>query len=390
VLSRYELDREGLADALAPDFAGEPPYRFHQLWDGLYHRLAAPGELQELPRALRSRLEEADALRPALTLAAEQEADSGATVKWLFALDDGAEIETVLMRYPNRATVCVSSQAGCAMGCTFCATGQGGFSRQLTTGEIVEQVVWAARVARSSGARLSNVVFMGMGEPLANYGPVVRALRRLHGALGLSARHLTVSTVGVVPGIRRLATEGLPVKLALSLHAANDSLRSSLVPLNVRWPLQSLAEACTAYAEATGRRVSLEWALMDGVNDSPTALDELVAFARPLAAHVNLIPLNPTPGWPVLGSPPARVADFARRLGAAGITTTVRQTRGVAIAAACGQLAMRTAAPARAGRAGARGRDGRLSGQTGTIWNLANGSTAPSPRPSRTPSSSST
>ena len=388
--SRYDLDPEALARALEPALDGEPPYRFRQLWDGLYRRLADPSELQELPRALRVRLADADPLRPALSLAAELEADAGATVKWLFALRDGAEVETVLMRYPNRATVCVSSQAGCAMGCTFCATGQGGFSRQLTTGEIVEQVVWAARVARDSGARLSNVVFMGMGEPLANYGPVVRALRRLHGALGLSARHLTVSTVGVVPAIHRLAAEGLPVKLALSLHAANDSLRSSLVPLNARWPLESLAAACAAYAGATGRRVSLEWALMDGVNDTPTALEELVAFARPLAAHVNLIPLNPTPGWPVLGSPPARVACFAARLGAAGIATTVRQTRGVAIAAACGQLAMRSATPARAGRGGARGRGGNLSGQTGALWNLASGSTGPSPRPSRTPSSSST
>src|SRR5438067_7109169 len=191
--------------------------------------------MTDLPRALRARL--SDALVPALSLELESRSEGGDTVKWLWRLPDGTRIETVLMHYADRATVCVSTQAGCAMACGFCATGQAGFDRHLTTGEIVEQVVLAARRARTSGRRLSNVVFMGMGEPLANYGPVWRAVERLHDDVGLSARHITISTVGVVPGILRLAGERLPVNLAVSLHAANDALRDRLVPLNRRYPL---------------------------------------------------------------------------------------------------------------------------------------------------------
>jgi 23S rRNA (adenine2503-C2)-methyltransferase len=261
-------------------------------------------------------------------------------VKWLWSLVDGTRVETVLMHYAERSTVCVSSQAGCAMGCTFCATGQAGFDRQLTAGEIVEQVVRAGRRARDDGRRLSNVVFMGMGEPLANYEPTWAAVERLHADLGLSARHITVSTVGIVPGIRRLATEALPVNLAVSLHAADDELRDELVPINKRYPLSTLMDACAGYLLAKGRRLSFEWALIDGVNDRAVDVRNLVDRARslPLPAHVNLIPLNPTPGYAVRGTPSSRVREFCAELRLAGVNATVRRTRGTEIDAACGQL----------------------------------------------------
>lgn len=332
--TRYEPGREALAELLR----GHPRYRLDQLWSGLYEQLADPQDLTSLPRALRAEL--AEQLPPALRVVAESVSDGGETVKWLWALPDGAQIETVLMHYDARSTVCVSSQAGCAMGCTFCATGQGGFGRQLTTGEIVEQVVRAGRRARAQGRRLSNVVFMGMGEPLANYDATWRAVERLHGALGLSARHLTVSTVGIVPGIRRLAAEALPVNLAVSLHAADDARRDELVPINRRYPLSVLMDACSSYLLAKGRRLSFEWALIDGVNDRDVDADLLVERSRtlPLAAHVNLIPLNPTPGYPVQGTPPRRVRQFRDRLRAGGVNATIRQRRGTEIDAACGQL----------------------------------------------------
>jgi 23S rRNA (adenine2503-C2)-methyltransferase len=339
VPTRYDLERGALAALLD----GEPRYRVDQVWDGLYRHLAAPSELTSLPRGLRSRLDRE--LPPALTRVAESADRRGSTVKWLFALRDGARIETVLMRYRDRTTVCVSSQAGCAMGCGFCATGQAGFQRQLSAGEIVEQVVRAARRARDDGRRLGNVVFMGMGEPLANYDRVWAAVRRLHGDLGLSARHLTLSTVGLVPGIRRLAAEDLPVNLAVSLHAANDALRDQLVPVNTRYPLSVLMAACADHLRAKGRRLSFEWALIDGTNDRPSDARELAELARtlPLPAHVNLIPLNPTPGYPTRGTPPPAVDRFRRRLADLGVNATVRRNRGTDIDAACGQLAARVA-----------------------------------------------
>jgi 23S rRNA (adenine2503-C2)-methyltransferase len=337
VPSRYDLARDALADLLD----GEPRYRVDQVWDGLYRQLAEPAGLTGLPKALRSRL---DAELPtALAPVAESTDRHGDTVKWLFELDDGARVETVLMHYRDRTTVCVSSQAGCAMGCGFCATGQAGFRRQLTTGEIVEQVVLAARRARHGGRRLGNVVFMGMGEPLANYDRVWPAVERLHHDLGLSARHLTLSTVGLVPGIRRLAGEGLPVNLAVSLHAANDGLRDELVPVNRRYPLSVLVGACADYLRAKGRRLSFEWALIDGTNDRPSDARELAELARtlPLPAHVNLIPLNPTPGYPTRGTPREGVEHFRRLLAGLGVNATVRRNRGTDIDAACGQLAAR-------------------------------------------------
>jgi 23S rRNA (adenine2503-C2)-methyltransferase len=335
--SPYDLDRIALAEWLE----GQPSYRVDQVWRGLYEEGRRPAEMTNLPRSLRARLEEA--LPPSLRLLTESVSDGRQTVKWLWALADGARVETVLMRYRDRATVCVSSQAGCAMGCSFCATGQAGFSRHLTSGEIVEQVVAAKRAAGPE--RVNNVVFMGMGEPLANYDRVWAAVARLHDDMGLSARHLTLSTVGVVPGIRRLAREPLPVNLAVSLHAANDLLRSRLVPLNRRYPLAVLVEACRQYLAAKGRRLSFEWALIQGVNDRPADADELAGLALPLEAHVNLIPLNPTPGYPIRGTTPAGVRAFRDQLLALGVNATVRRNRGTDIDAACGQLAARGAGP---------------------------------------------
>ena len=330
--SRYDVDRDRLAEVLD----GQPRYRADQVWRGLYGQLRQPHEMTDLPKGLRGDLDAA--LPAALELAAESVSDDGETVKWLWSLADGRQVETVLMLYPDRATACVSSQAGCAMACGFCATGQAGFDRHLTVGEIVEQVVRASRRARDLDRRLSNVVFMGMGEPFANYDRTWAATVRIHDDLGLSARHLTISTVGIIPGIRRLAGEDLPVNLAVSLHAANDELRDELVPINRRYPLADLAAACEAYVDATHRRLSFEWALIDGVNDRPSDAAELAGYARALRAHVNLIPLNPTPGYPVLGSPRARVDEFAERLRSLGVNATVRRTRGTDIDAACGQL----------------------------------------------------
>lgn len=330
--SRYDWTRDDLADLLA----GEPRYRIDQVWQGLHQHGTDPEEWTNLPKALRARV--ATELTPALSPAAESVSDDGQTVKWLWTLADGRQIETVLMRYPDRATVCVSSQAGCAMGCTFCATGQAGFDRHLGVGEIVEQVIRARRRASADGQRLSNVVFMGMGEPFANYDRTWDAVRRIHGDLGIGARHLTLSTVGVVPGIRRLAEADLPVSLAVSLHLANDAERDHLVPINRRYPLAVLAEACEHYVTTTRRRLSFEWALIDGVNDTDRHARELADYARPLRAHVNLIPLNPTPGYAVRGTPPRRVREFADHLSEMGVNATVRRTRGTEIDAACGQL----------------------------------------------------
>lgn len=337
----YDLSQEDLALLLHD----EPAYRVRQVWHGLYQTLSLPSELTELPKPLRARLRDKAALQPSLRLARQSESGDAMTLKWLWSLYDGRKIETVLMHYPDRSTVCVSSQAGCAMGCGFCATGQAGFERNLTAGEIVEQVVRAKRVARHArGADTTrseslNVVFMGMGEPLANYERVWAAVERLHHDMGISARNLTLSTVGIIPGIRRLAVEALPVNLAVSLHAANDDLRDALVPINRRYPLAELADACRDYVEAKSRRLSFEWALIDGVNDRPSDARELADYVAPLRAHVNLIPLNPTPGYLTRGSARQVVEDFRDRLRALGVNATVRQNRGTDIAAACGQLA---------------------------------------------------
>jgi 23S rRNA (adenine2503-C2)-methyltransferase len=338
VVSPWTPDRAGWGELLD----GHPRYRLDQLWQGLYGQDRAPEEQTNLPKALRAEL--ARRVAPALTVVTERLGDGGDTVKWLWSLPDGERIETVLMHYRERSTVCVSSQAGCAMGCGFCATGQAGYRRNLTVGEILEQVVAARRAA--GGRRLSNVVFMGMGEPLANYEPLIESLHRIIADFGIGARHVTVSTVGLVPQMLRLAEEGLQVGLALSLHAANDALRSQLVPVNRRHPIEELVAACQLFRDRTGRRVSLEWAMIEAVNDRDEDAAELAEVAAAARAHVNLIPLNPTPGWPTVGSPPARISAFASRLRAAGVNVTVRANRGTEIDAACGQLAATAAGAA--------------------------------------------
>jgi 23S rRNA (adenine2503-C2)-methyltransferase len=337
-LTRYGAGPGEIGDLLAS--WGEKPYRARQLWDGLYRRRAPLEDLTDLGQGLRDRL--AVALPLELAPCTTQTADGGETAKWLWNAVAGAEVETVLMHYRDRATVCVSSQAGCAMGCTFCATGQAGFERHLTAGEIVEQV---ARAQHASRARVSNVVFMGMGEPLANFDATWAAVERLHDHFGISARHLTVSTVGVVPGIRRLADQALPVTLAVSLHAPDDGLRDQLVPLNRRYPLDEVLAAAGEYLDRSGRRLSFEYAMIDGVNDSPAQAAALARRLAGLGAHVNLIPLNPTACFGVPASPPERIARFAERLRAGGVNATVRRNRGTSIDAACGQLRARRRHP---------------------------------------------
>ncbi len=321
---------------------GQPAYRIDQLWQGLYQRDTAPDDQTNLPKALRAEL--AERVSPALASpVTERSADDDRTIKWLWALPDGAQVETVLMRYRERSTVCVSSQAGCAMGCGFCATGQAGYQRNLSVGEIVEQVVVARRA--TEGSRL-NVVFMGMGEPLANYDRLIESLHRIIADLGIGARHVTVSTVGLVPQMLRFAEERLQVGLALSLHAARDDLRTELVPINRRHPIEDLVAACQLFRERTGRRVSLEWAMIRDTNDTDRDADELAEVAKAARAHVNLIPLNPTPGWPTVGTAPERIEAFVERLRANGINATVRDNRGTDIDAACGQLAASASASA--------------------------------------------
>jgi 23S rRNA (adenine2503-C2)-methyltransferase len=341
--TRYGATRADIDALLAEREA--PRYRAEQAWDALYRQQVALEDATALPRALRAEL--ADALPLALEPVVEQTAHDGMTAKWLWScVRDHAQIETVLMRYPERATVCVSSQAGCAMGCTFCATGQAGFERHLDPGEIVEQVL---RAAQASPQRVSNVVFMGMGEPLANYDNTWAAVHRLHDDLGLSARRITISTVGVAPAMRRLAREDLPVTLAVSLHAPTDDERNQLVPLNRRYPISDVLDAAAEYAGARGRRVTFEYACIAGVNDSPAqaeALGRLLGrFPGPGGAHVNLIPLNPTAGFGGHAPATPSLHAFADRLRAHGVTATVRRNRGTDIDAACGQLRSREAMP---------------------------------------------
>ena len=327
---------------------GERPFRADQLSRQYFARLAEdPAQMTDLPQSVRQEL--ADALLPRL-LTAERElaCDDGTTRKALWRTFDGAYVESVLMRYPGRVTMCVSSQAGCGMACPFCATGQAGLTRNLSTAEIVEQVVAGARVlARGQvpggPGRVSNVVFMGMGEPLANYRSVVQALRRLTepspAGLGISARGVTVSTVGLVPAIGRLAAEGLPVTLAVSLHAPDDEARDELVPVNRRWKVAEVLDAAWRYADVTGRRVSIEYALIRDVNDQAWRADLLGGLLAGRLAHVNLIPLNPTPGSRWTASRPAAQDQFVARLETHGVPVTVRDTRGREIDGACGQLA---------------------------------------------------
>jgi 23S rRNA (adenine2503-C2)-methyltransferase len=344
-----DLDPDARRAAVAD--LGLPAFRADQLARHYFGRLEAdPAAMTDLPAAQRETLGSA-LLPPLVTPVTELTCDDGATRKTLWAGHDGTRAESVLMGYPDRATVCISSQAGCGMACPFCATGQGGLRRNLSTAEIVEQVRQAAAAARDGAlgkpARLSNVVFMGMGEPLANYRRVVDAVRRITepapSGLGISARGVTVSTVGLVPAIDKLAGEGIPVTLAVSLHTPDDELRDTLVPVNTRWKVSEVLDAARRYAETTGRRVSIEYALIRDVNDQPWRADLLGRLLRDRLgvkfAHVNLIPLNPTPGSEWDASPRPVQDEFVRRVQAAGVACTVRDTRGREIAAACGQLA---------------------------------------------------
>ena len=362
-----DLDEAGRAAAVAD--LGLPAFRGKQLANQYYGRLIAdPHQMTDLPAAVRDQV--ADALFPRLLDAVREiECDAGETRKMLWRAIDGTTFESVLMRYPQRNTVCISSQAGCGMACPFCATGQGGLTRNLSTAEILEQVRAAAVELRdrdgdgiagsARGGRLSNIVFMGMGEPLANYNRVLAAVRRITAApphgFGISARSVTVSTVGLAPAIRKLADERLGVTLALSLHAPDDELRDTLVPVNNRWKVSEALDAARYYADVTGRRVSIEYALIRDINDQPWRADllgkRLHGALGPLA-HVNVIPLNPTPGSEWDASPKAAEREFVRRVRERGVSCTVRDTRGREIAAACGQLA---ADGLTAGRRGAPG-----------------------------------
>jgi 23S rRNA (adenine2503-C2)-methyltransferase len=336
----YLTEPERLGEVLD----GEPSYRSAQLSEWLYqHPVMTTDAMTNLPAHLRTSL--ADQLWP-FALELEQTGDKGETRKWLFRTPDGSAIETVLMGYASRTTLCISSQVGCAMGCTFCATGQFGFDRHLDAGEIVAQVAYAnAALVESplprSPSRVTNVVFMGMGEPLANYRHTRESLRRMIEVMGMSARSITVSTVGFVPGMRKLVDEPWPVNLAVSLHSTIPSERTKLVPINDRYPIEDVVAAATDYYEAKGRRISLEWTLISGENDSDEEAIGLAKISRELKAHVNVIALNPTPLS--TDRPPDRdhVRRFMGTLSREGANVTLRDTRGQDIDAASGQLRLR-------------------------------------------------
>ncbi|MCL4232328.1 MAG: 23S rRNA (adenine(2503)-C(2))-methyltransferase RlmN [Dehalococcoidia bacterium] len=329
---------------------GQPRYRADQLLRGLYGGFATSiDDINGLPASLRARLAAEGYVAGIAQEAGHSQSEDGLTTKLLLRLDDGTLVETVLMQYPGapgshpRSTVCVSTQAGCAMGCVFCATGQMGFERNLRAEEIVSQVLHFARLLRARGEHVTNVVFMGMGEPLANYAETIRAVRLLTGArtFGLARRSITISTVGLVHGIDRLAGEGLQVGLAISLHAPNDALRQELIPTATPHSVGDLVAAARRFYHQTGRRVTFEYALIEGVNDTPELAAELGRVLHNLGVHVNLIPVNPTAG-PFVRPSRQRVLAFERALRAAGVNCTVRVEKGTEIAAACGQL--RTAA----------------------------------------------
>ena len=347
VRSLYDLTLDELQATLTE--WGEPVFRAKQIWEWLYVQLAAACDaMTNLPQPLRDRLGAAYPLGR-LTPRIDLLSSDGWTRKILFALPDRAQIETVLMEYETRNTVCVSTQAGCAMGCTFCATGQGGFQRNLTSGEIVEQVLFFERELRAASLhakqpvskhQITNIVLMGMGEPFANYTALLDALKRLSDPIGYNfgARRITVSTVGLVPMIERFAQERSQVNLAVSLHAATDELRASMLPINKRYPLEVLIPACRAYTETTRRRISFEWAMIKGVNDTPAQARALAQLLKGLLCHVNLIPLNPTHGYDGAASTRERIAAFRAILDEARIPNSLRVRRGIDIHAGCGQL----------------------------------------------------
>lgn len=335
----YDLNLDQLQEVLAA--WGEPAFRARQVWQGIYHNLwSKPEEFTNLSTSLRQRLFNEftfESLSPGETL----QSSDGETIKTLFRLPDERAIEAVLMRYESRRTLCISTQAGCAMGCVFCATGQMGFARHLTSGEIVEQVLYYARQLKQTGEVVTNVVVMGMGEPFHNYDNTLAAIDRLNHpeGLNLGARRFTISTVGLIPMIRRFATEDRQINLAISLHAADDALRASLLPIDKKYPLAELISACREYVDTTHRRVTFEWALIRDVNDTPEQARKLAGLIKGLLCHVNVIPLNPTQKYPGQATTRDRAEAFCAELDKAGIPATIRIRRGIDIQAGCGQLA---------------------------------------------------
>ncbi|KAB2903285.1 MAG: 23S rRNA (adenine(2503)-C(2))-methyltransferase RlmN [Anaerolineae bacterium] len=338
-INLYNITRNELKNLV--ESWGEPAYRASQIWEWLYqHKVSHPDEMTNLPKNLREKLN-TETYMGTLVLAAEKHSSDGYTAKYLFRLTDGQLIETVLMGYGDgRQTACISTQAGCAMGCVFCATGQMGFARHLTAGEIVEQALFLARNLQAEGKRLSNIVMMGMGEPLHNYDATRQAIDLLtsYQGLGIGQRHITISTVGLVPAMKKFADEGLQVGLAVSLHAATDDKRTPLLPINKRWPLEELINACRYYVEKTGRRITFEWALIAGRTDTVEQARALGRLLKGLKCHVNAIPLNPTDGYTGRPSDPAQVQKFVDTLAEFGVSCTIRVRRGIDIQAGCGQL----------------------------------------------------
>lgn len=335
-INLYTLSEGELKEALLT--MGQPAFRAKQVVEWVYQRgVTSFEEMSNLPKALRATLSERFSFGH-LTLKTSQVSKDG-TEKRLYALPDGKLIESVLMPYGDgRRTACISSQAGCAMGCTFCATGQMGFDRHLSAGEIFEQAQRFSSELQARGERLSNIVLMGMGEPFHNYESVIEALHMIMGRLGIGARRITVSTVGLVPKIKRFAQEGLQVKLAISLHATRDAERREIMPVNKRYPISELIEACHEFVKSTGRRVTFEWALIQGQNDSVEEATRLAHLLKGLLCHVNVIPLNPTAGYEGAPSDPQRVSRFIETLERLGTPATVRMRRGIDIDAGCGQL----------------------------------------------------
>ena len=337
-INLYDLDREALSVLLARwDYSD---YHAAQIWDYLYQQqITNISAMTDLRPALGQQLLAAARIDP-LTVQVAVDSSDGHTRKYLLQLGDGETIETVLMYFKGRATACISTQVGCAMGCVFCATGQMGFSRNLRPGEIVAQVLYISRFLRTKGETLRNIVLMGMGEPLHNYDATMTAMDIVMDPKGLSIapKHITLSTVGLVPGIKRLAAEERPFRLAVSLHGATDAERQALIPPARRWPLAELMAACHTYSQKRNRRIFFEWTLIEGKNDTPTQAHTLGKLLQGMHAHVNLIPLNPTHGYVGLPTDQAIVKQFQAILTSYGLPSTVRQRRGIDIAAGCGQL----------------------------------------------------
>ncbi|MEJ2748329.1 MAG: 23S rRNA (adenine(2503)-C(2))-methyltransferase RlmN [Anaerolineae bacterium] len=337
-INLYELDFDELTQFMTR--LGQPTFRAQQIWGWLYQRFAANfADMHNLPKSLREELA-AQSYLAQPDIIANQHSSDGQTEKILSQLPDGQTIETVLMRYERRRTLCISTQAGCAMGCVFCATGQMGFFRHLTVGEIIAPVLYFARQLAAEDEHVTNIVMMGMGEPLHNYSNTLKAVDRLtdENGFNLGARKITISTVGLVPAIRRYADEGRQTPLAISLHAATDTERDKLIPVNKRWPIAELMDACRYYIEKTGRRITFEWALIAGENDTVEQAQALGRLVQGMLCHVNLIPLNPTKGYGGGPSSRERVDKFQEVLGQYGVSSTVRVRRGIDIQAGCGQL----------------------------------------------------